>query len=107
MTPETLSEAIARLVESGFRHGLRAQIGRLRDTVTGESYSPESLGIAEWMRFDGESDPDEEVVLFALLSPAGSPLGTYATAFGPGIAAEDGSVLPRLGGVAVRGDRRA
>ncbi len=65
--------------------------------MTGEFFDPETLTIDEIVRFEGESDPDEQAVLFALLSPQGRPLGTYSAVFGPSMPPEDGDVVRRLG----------
>ncbi len=63
---ETLREAIARLEQRGFRQAFRATSdGKLY--VTGESsLAPEELIVEETVRFEGESDPGDESVLFAL-----------------------------------------
>lgn len=97
LQPESLSKALQRLAALGFTRGLRAEQGRLRDLATGEVYDPELLGIAEVIRFEGESDPDEQAVLFALRSPAGTALGTYSVVFGPATPPEDAQVIRRLG----------
>ena len=97
MHPESLSEALDRLSKRGFRSGLRAQDGSLRDLDTGEYYDPELLRIDEIVRFEGESDPDEQAILFALQSPGGKALGTYSVAFGPATPPDDGEVIRRLG----------
>lgn len=97
MPPETLVDAIRRLTDRGFTHGLQAQWGRLRDLTTGQSYDPESLQIVEVVRFEGASDPDEQAVLFALRLPQGGPLGLYSAVFGPAMPPEDGDVVRRLG----------
>ena len=97
MQTESFSDAIHRLSQRGFTHGLRAEDGRVRDLVTGEFFDPETLTIDEIVRFEGESDPDEQAVLFALRSPQGRPLGTYSAVFGPSMPPEDGDVVRRLG----------
>jgi hypothetical protein len=94
---ESLRAALARLARSGFTQALVADGGRLRDTATGERYAAELLGIAEVVRFEGASDPDEQAILFALSSPAGRPLGTWATAYGPAMPSEDVEIVRRLG----------
>ncbi len=94
---ESLSAALRRLTAGGFTRTLRAEDGKLRDVSSGELYDPELLGIAEIVRFEGESDPDEQAALFALRSPAGRPLGTFAVAFGPATPPEDARVMRRLG----------
>lgn len=94
---ETMSAALRRLAARGFTHELVADDGRLRDVVTGERHDPELLAIAETVRFEGASDPDEQAVLFALEASPGRPLGTYATAYGPAMPPENAPIVRRLG----------
>ena len=95
---ESLSEAIERLGARGYAHSLRAHDGALRDLETGDLLEPEKLTIEEIVRFEGTTDPDEEVVLFALKGPDGRPVGTYTSMYGPGTPPEDAEVMHRLGG---------
>ena len=97
MQTESFAGAIQRLDQGGFTHGLMADGGRLHDLVSGESFDPETLTIAEVVRFEGESDPDEQAILFALRSPQGDAVGTYSAVFGPSMPPEDGDVVRRLG----------
>src|SRR5688572_32523045 len=93
MQTESFSGAIQRLGQGGFTHGLMADGGRLRDLVTGDSFAPEALAIDEVVRFEGESDPDEQAILFALRSPQRDALGTYSAVFGPVMPPEDGDIV--------------
>ena len=93
---ESLSQALLRLSARGFDRHLVAAGGRLRDVATGERYDPELLVIAEVVRFEGESDPDEQAVLFALQAPSGGALGTYTAVYGPAMPADDVRVVERL-----------
>lgn len=95
---ESLASAIERLGQRGFTRSLRAQDGSLRVVGTGRAHAPEDLSIDEIVRFEGETDPDEELVLFALAGPDGRPVGTYTALFGPATPSEDADVIPRLGG---------
>jgi hypothetical protein len=95
-TTESLAEAMARLEKCGFTHRLRAAEAQLRDLETGSLYDPERLRIAEAVRFEGDTDPDEQAVLFALCTPSGSPLGIYAVAYGLNMPREDVRIVRRL-----------
>ena len=86
-----------RLAARGFTRALFAEGGLLRDAATGERHDPARLAIAETVRFEGASDPDEQAVLFALASPDRRPLGAYATAYGPAMSSDDVAVVRRLG----------
>jgi hypothetical protein len=101
MQPESMADALKRLSALGFRHSLRAKDGKLCDRATGVAHAPETLTIAETLRFEGESDPDEQAILFAVRGPDGLPFGIYSSAFGPAMAAEDVAVVRRLGAKAV------
>jgi hypothetical protein len=96
MALESLACAIARLEARGFRHSLRARGGALRAADSKESFAPEDLEIDEIVRFEGESDPAEEVALYALRGPDGAPFGTYSSMYGPATPPEDVAVLHRL-----------
>ena len=80
---ETLGEAIARLEASGFRDSFQPADGRLRALGAERVYAPETLVVEEVVRFEGESDPSEQAILFALRSSSGDVRGTFTTAFGP------------------------
>lgn len=97
MKPESLAEALKRLNSAGYQRDLRARGGRLRDPATEEIFDPEILEVAETLRFEGESDPSEQVILFALRAADGAPLGCYSSVFGPGTPPEDVSVVRSLG----------
>lgn len=80
---ETLSEAIARLEAAGFRDSFRPDAGRLWAEAAKRFFAPEALIVEEVVRFEGESDPDDQAILFALRSPAGDVRGTFSTPYGP------------------------
>ena len=94
---ETLTESLSRLAARGYAHALFADAGRLRDPVTRGLHDPALLVIAETVRFEGASDPDEQAILFALDSPAGVAIGTYTAVYGPAMPPEDVPVVRRLG----------
>ena len=47
------------------------------------------------MRFEGQSDPDDEVILFALSEPGGRR-GLYSAQYGASMPAEDVAMVRRL-----------
>jgi hypothetical protein len=82
-TMQTISEALTQLDSKGFRDAFRAEPGGLRALAAGRSFSPESLVVEDVRRFEGESDPDDMAILFALRSPAGDVRGTFTSQYGP------------------------
>jgi hypothetical protein len=79
---ETLSEAMARLEDLGFRDSFQPVDGRLRALAAERSFPPAALVVEEVVRFEGESDPSEQAILFALRSPAGDVRGTFVAGYG-------------------------
>ena len=79
---ETLSEAIARLEARGFRDSFEPAAGRLRALQAGRLFAANELVVEEVVRFEGESDPSEEAILFALRSAKGDVRGTFVAGFG-------------------------
>lgn len=96
MALESLSHAMARLEAAGYTEELRAEDGGLRHVGADHVIRPEDAVVHEIVRFEGESDPDDEAALFALECPTCSIRGTYVVAFGPDMPAEDVEVVPRL-----------
>jgi len=71
MMRDTLSEVQRWLTSTGFVDGLIAVDGRLYATASGKYYAPEDLVVAASYRFEGQSDPGDEAILFALTACAG------------------------------------
>lgn len=84
---ETLRQALARLGGRGYRDSLRATPRGFVLTGGGEDggppLAPEELVVEETVRFEGESDPGDQAVLFALRSRDGRIRGTFVSGFGP------------------------
>ena len=56
------------------------------------------MTIDRTMRFEGQSDPDDEVILFALSEPGGRK-GVYSAPYGPRCrSSEDAAVIAKLQG---------
>ena len=97
LSEETLIGAIERFAARGYTGGFRAVEAGLRDVTSGRIYPPGQLRIDELARFEGESDPDEQVAVYALSSATGTKLGTYVVAFGPSIDRCDAHAVRGLG----------
>jgi hypothetical protein len=93
---ETIREAMERLESAGYRDSFRAEGGRLWALAAERFFAPESLVIEEVVRFEGESDPGDMAILFALRSASGDVRGTFATSFGARADPESAEVLARL-----------
>lgn len=77
-------DAIRDLYRRGYTIDFAFHGDGLHDTATGKSYRPDELVIAEHHRFEGDSDPDDESVVYAIESVNGArgivvdAFGTYA-----------------------------
>ena len=93
---ETLVEAIERLRSDGYVSDLFASpAGTLDCRACGASHDPEALDVQETVRFEGDSNPDDEAILLAVSSAEGC-LGLFSAAFGPSTAAADVMALQRF-----------
>jgi hypothetical protein len=95
-TMEPLRCALARLERAGFRGAFRADRDGLLALETGRVHAPEDLIVDEIVRFEGESDPDDEAVLFALRSRDDRVRGTFVAAYGPGADPVSAGLIRRL-----------
>ena len=93
---ETLSEAIRRLERRGFRSAFRATPDGSLELEGGTPIAPETLVVDETVRFEGQSDPEDEAVVFALRSQDGRIRGTFVAAYGPQMDPACAAVLHRL-----------
>jgi hypothetical protein len=96
MDTETMLEALERLTTAGYCDDFRAEPNGLRARIAGNLHRPESLIIEEFVRFEGETDPSEEAIVFALRSEKDMTRGTYTVAYGPGMDLADVEMVNRL-----------
>ncbi len=93
---QTLSGAITRLRSEGFVEDFFATSdGQLACRSCRGSCDPAGAHIAQTVRFEGASNPDDESILLAIECECGRR-GLYSTAYGPSASAEDAMVLRRL-----------
>ena len=97
-----VARAVERLTAAGYRDDFRAERGGLRAVNTGRMYEPESLDVDEVLRFEGESDPDDEVVIYALNDAGRGARGTYVVTYGTYVDPLDAEMLLRLSRRAAR-----
>ena len=91
-----LIAAIRRLRAAGYVTDFSASSdGTLVFRACGTSHDAATIEIRETVRFEGDSNPDDEAILLALRCSDGG-LGLYSAAFGPDTPPEDVLVLQRL-----------
>lgn len=71
------------LTKSGYVHDFKVTDGRLHtlDPATTKSYTPDEVTIVDFYRFEGESNPDDMSILYAIEANDGVK-GTIASAYG-------------------------
>jgi hypothetical protein len=93
---DPLSEVISALQAEGYTGNWFATTdGLLRCSDSGLDADPSLVTIDRTLRFEGQSDPDDEVILFALSEPGGRK-GVYSAQYGPAMPAEDAAVIAKL-----------
>lgn len=93
---ETTTEAIARLEHAGYRESFQARAGMLYALKTQRAYKPEDLVVREVFRFEGESDPADSTVLFALRTRDEAVRGTFIAGYGVSADADSAAVVSKL-----------
>ncbi|MBA3605204.1 MAG: hypothetical protein H0W46_04380 [Acidimicrobiia bacterium] len=93
---DTLSEAIRVLQADGYTGNWYTAGGRtLHCDESGEDIDPTTVEIDHILRFEGESDPGDASILFALRAPSGSR-GIYSAPYGAHTPTEDVDVIALL-----------
>lgn len=96
MSLETMSEAISRLERAGYDGSFMTEEGGLRCAVCGGWHPAGDVAIDEIVRFEGDSDPADEAVLFALHCGHCEAKGTYVSGYGPTMEPADAQVIKAL-----------
>lgn len=95
MSMGTLADAIRTLTGRGYDDQFRAEGDGLRAVKADRSFDPRALRVDEVARFEGDSNPAEQTMVFALRSSDGVR-GTYTVAHGPEMAEADAKVVRLL-----------
>jgi hypothetical protein len=92
----TVTEAIRSLQADGYTGDFYAtENGRLVCGECGNEFDPADVTVDHILRFEGQSDPDDEMIVFALRGPCGDR-GIYSAAYGPYRSPEDAAVIAKL-----------
>ena len=93
----TVVEQIAALRAEGYDTDLSiSPDGQLRCGNCGHLHRPGDVVIERTTRFEGESNPDDEAVVFGLRCRVCSARGVLVAAYGPTASAEEAEVIPIL-----------
>lgn len=93
---DTLSDAVRRLQADGYTgNWFAAADDQLECNESGDVIDPADVVIDHILRFEGESDPGDMSILFALRTPSGAK-GIYSAPFGAATPREDSAVIARM-----------
>jgi hypothetical protein len=79
---DTLVTALNDLRTRGFTTDFNLAFDRLKTAGNEKELLPEEFDIVEVYRFEGDTNPDDESVLFAIASHNGNIRGVLVSAFG-------------------------
>ncbi len=92
---DTMTEALTNLNRRGFTYTFEIEEGGARCIETGELVEPENVAIEEYHRFEGESNPDDMSVVYAVITSSGLK-GTFIDAYGAYSSSHTGSFLKEV-----------
>jgi len=78
---DTLSEALNDLVKRGYTHNFNLECDCIVCKSIDLKLNPEEFEITEYYRFEGESDPDDSEIVYAITSKEGVK-GTLVNGYG-------------------------
>jgi hypothetical protein len=81
MEKQTLASVMQDLANRGFTEQFKAVAEGLLAVRTGKTFAPSEVIIREDYRFEGESDPDDASIIYAIETRSGVR-GTLTDAFG-------------------------
>ncbi len=84
----TLVASINSFVQKGYEEDYKALENGLKALKSGKIYQPGEVKVVDFHRFEGNSNPEDESILYAIETTDGGK-GTLVDAFGPG---SDGKV---------------
>lgn len=79
----SLTTVEKKLNSEGYTHDFTVREGQLHtmDDDSARTYSPEEITIVDYFRFEGESNPDDMAILYAIEAQDGIK-GTISSAYG-------------------------
>ncbi|CAN5629496.1 hypothetical protein BH10ACT1_BH10ACT1_19870 [soil metagenome] len=97
--PDTVTDAVRLLASEGYEADFELVGGVLQWGAGATACQVADVQVERLFRFEGPSDPGDEMVVFGLYDPASDTRGTLASGFGP---SADPEVLDHLVGLSTR-----
>lgn len=93
---QTISQVLKNLYDLGYVLDFKAEKSGLRACEKNIILSPDNLIVDQIHRFEGETDLDEEAIIFAIRDPKNNLMGTYLVAFGSKMDPLDQAIVHRI-----------
>ncbi|QXC59476.1 hypothetical protein KSP35_13835 [Aquihabitans sp. G128] len=98
-SPDTVTDAVKLLAAEGYGEDFELVGGVLQWGDRQATCTVGDVQVERLYRFEGPSDPGDEMIVFGLYDPASDTRGTLASGFGP---SADPEVLDHLVGLTTR-----
>lgn len=92
---KTLVDCESRMREDGYKEDFAVKDDRLCALSTGKTYSPEETRIVNFFRFEGQSDPADNSILYVIETKDGTK-GTLVDGYGPSSDADASSFILKV-----------
>lgn len=92
---DTVTEAINDLKQRGFTLDLNLQVNSLQCFNPDLNLSPDEFEIKEIYRFEGNTDPNDEAIVYAIESKDGHK-GVFVNGYGPSADAAGAEMMKKL-----------
>ena len=79
---QTLVEVHTKLLADGYKEEFTVADNILKALSTGKQYTPAEVSIVNFFRFEGQTDPGDSSIMYALETNDGTK-GTLVDAYGP------------------------
>lgn len=79
---KTMVECLGEMFEDGYKEDFKVKEDELQVLSTGKCYKPEQIKIVNFFRFEGQTDPDDDSILYVIETNDGTK-GTLVDGYGP------------------------
>ncbi len=78
----TLTQCVNKMVKEGYTDSYKVTSSGLRSDRSEQTYTPSQVRVINFYRFEGQSDPGDNTILYVIETEDGSK-GTLIDAYGP------------------------
>ena len=79
---KTMVECLAKMQADGYKDDYTVKENQLNSLTTGKYYKQEEVKIVDFYRFEGQTDPDDDSIMYVIETTDGSK-GTLIDGYGP------------------------